>query len=73
MYNMNQGYQNNMQGGYNNPNNYNMAQLAPNYVSNTNNRPPIPFTTGNVNRKIFFMSEIIANGQKFAGESKHKL
>ena len=62
-----------MQGGYSNPNNYNMAKLAPNYGVNPANRPPIPFTAINVNRKILFISEIIANGQKFAGESKQKL
>lgn len=63
--------QNSMQ-GFNNPN-YNMAQLAPNYGFNTNNQPPLHFNPGNINRIFFFISEIIANGQKFAGESKQKL
>jgi hypothetical protein len=46
-----------------------MAQLSPNYIGNQMNQPPISFGT-NVNRKIFLISEIIANGQKFSGESK---
>jgi len=66
--NPNQGYQNYGPGGYNNPN-YNMANLSPNYGGN---QPPISFGT-NVNRIFFLTSETIANGQKFAGESKKTL
>lgn len=49
-----------------------MANLSPNYGGNKMNQPPISFGT-NMNRKIFLISEIIANGQKFAGESKKTL
>ena len=66
--NPNQGYQNYGPGGYNNPN-YNMANLSPNYGGN---QPPISFGT-NVNRIFFLTSETIANGKKFAGESKKTL
>lgn len=65
----NQGYQNYGQGGYNNPN-YNMANLSPNYGGNQ--QPPISFGV-NLNRNFFLISETIANGQKFAGESKKTL
>lgn len=58
----NQGYQNYGQGGYNNPN-YNMANLSPNYGGNQ--QPPISFGAN--------LNQTIANGQKFAGESKKTL
>ncbi len=48
--------------GFNDPNQY------PNF--NSNNRPPIPFQSPNINRNFIITSEIIANGQKFAGTTK---
>lgn len=61
-------------GGFGSPN-YNVGQMGqnPNYGYNQNNRPPIPFSSNNMNRKFLLISEIIANGQKFAGESKKTL
>jgi hypothetical protein len=51
-----------------------MGQNNPNYGFNqVKNKPPIPFSTGNVNRNFFITPEIIANGQKLAGNSKQTL
>jgi hypothetical protein len=63
--NQNSGFMNFMQGGgFGNPN-YQMGQMGqnnPNYGFNqANNKPPIPFSTGNVNRNFF---HIIRNNCK---------
>lgn len=55
--NQNSGFMNYMQGGgFGNPN-YQMGQMGqnnPNYGFNQmNNKPPIPFSTGNINRNFF--------------------
>ena len=75
--NVNSGYMNYMQGGGFGNQNYQAVQMGqnnPNHAFNQmNNKPPIPFSTGNVNRIFFITSEIIANGQKFAGTSKQTL
>ena len=67
MYGNNQGFNNYVNGGGYNANNYNMGQMGMFNNFNPNNKPPIPFNSNNMNRKYIFMSEIIANGQKFAG------
>ena len=75
--NPNSGFTNYIQGGGFGSQNYQMGQMGqnnPNYGFNQNNsKPPIPFSTGNMNRNFFITSEIIANGQKFAGTSKQTL
>lgn len=75
VYNNNSGFMNYVQGGGFGSPNYNVGQMGqnPNYGYNQNNRPPIPFSSNNMNRKFLLISEIIANGQKFAGESKKTL
>jgi hypothetical protein len=73
MYGNNQGFNNYVNGNGYNPNNYNMGQMGGFNNFNPNNKPPIPFNSNNMNRNFCVMSEIIANGQKFSGESKKVL
>ena len=75
MYN-NQGYNNYVNGPGNFGQNYNNINCNPNMGFNpnmVNNQPPIPFGGGNLNRIFLLILEIIANGQKFAGNSKKTL